>query len=76
MFLPKVSWLSTIYTYQGHSLAYWLKRYATIRKVAGLIPDKVIEFIEFTWSFQPHHGPGVYSASNRYEYEEKKNVLR
>jgi hypothetical protein len=27
-------------------------------------------FFQFTWSFQPHYGPGVDSASNKNEYQE------
>jgi hypothetical protein len=27
-------------------------------------------FFQFTWSFQPHYGPGVNSAANRNEYQE------
>jgi hypothetical protein len=33
------------------------------------VPDKM-DFFQFTLSFQPHYGPGVDSASNRYEYQE------
>jgi hypothetical protein len=34
------------------------------------IPDEVIGFLQLTYSFQPHYGPGVDSASNRNEYQE------
>jgi hypothetical protein len=37
----------------------WLRHYAINRKVAGSVPDEV--------------GPGVYSASNRNEYQKHKN---
>jgi hypothetical protein len=41
------------------------------RKVAGLIPDEVIEFFPpFTKSIQPHYGSQVNSASNHIEYQE------
>jgi hypothetical protein len=40
------------------------------RKVAGTTPDEVIGFFQLTWSFQPHYGHGVNSASNRNEYRE------
>jgi hypothetical protein len=30
---------------------------------------KYNEFFQFTHSFQPHYGPGVYSASNRNKYQ-------
>ena len=47
----------------------WLRHCATSRKVAGSIPDGVIEI--FHWqSFQPHYSPGVDSTSNRNEYQE------
>jgi hypothetical protein len=51
---------------------YWieLKYYATSRKVADSIPNEVIGFFQLTCFFQPHHGPGVDSASNRNEYRE------
>jgi hypothetical protein len=47
----------------------WLRHYARIRKVVGSIRD-VIGFFQFTWSSQPHYGPGFDSASNRTEYQE------
>jgi hypothetical protein len=34
------------------------------------LPDEIIVFLQFTYSFQPHYGPGVDSASNRNEYQE------
>jgi hypothetical protein len=52
---------------------YWARGSdATNRKVAGSIPDEVNEFFQFTESFRPHC-PGVYSASNRNEYQKHKN---
>jgi hypothetical protein len=27
-------------------------------------------FLQFTWSFQLHYGPGIESASNRNKYQE------
>jgi hypothetical protein len=42
---------------------------AISRKVESSSPDEVTEFFQFTESFQPHYGPGVYSASNRNEYQ-------
>ena len=42
--------------------------YATNRQVAGSILDVVIGI--FQWqSFLSHYGPGVDSASNKYEYQ-------
>jgi hypothetical protein len=52
------------YDAQGHTVALWLKHYATNWKVAGLIPDEMIPATL---------GPGVYSASNRNEYQKHKN---
>jgi hypothetical protein len=42
-----------------------LRHYATSRKVAGSILDEVIGFFSIDTL-----GPGVYSASNRNEYQE------
>jgi hypothetical protein len=47
----------------------WL-RHATSRKLAGFITDEVIEFFSINYSFQPHYGPRVDSASNRNKYQE------
>jgi hypothetical protein len=38
-------------------------------KVTGSIPGEVIELFQFTKSFQPHYGLGVYSTSDRNEYQ-------
>jgi hypothetical protein len=35
----------------------------------GSSSEEVIEFFQFSKSFQPHYGPGVDSASNRNEYQ-------
>jgi len=51
-------------------VAQWLRRSATNRKVAGLIPAGVIGFFIDVKSFQSHYGPGVNSASDRNEYQE------
>jgi len=54
----------------GTAVAQWLRRCATIRKVAGSIPVSISGFfidIKFFWS---HYDPGVDSASNRNEYQE------
>ena len=52
------------------AVAQWLRRCATIRKVAGSIPAGVSGlFIEIK-SVRSHYGPGVDSASNRNEYQE------
>jgi hypothetical protein len=51
-----------------------LRYSATSLNVAGSRPDEVNEFFQFNWSFQPHYGPGVYSALNRNAYQKQKNV--
>jgi len=43
----------------------WLRHYATSRKVAGSIPDGVIDII-----LPAHCGPGVGSASNGNKYQD------
>ena len=43
---------------------------ATNRKVAGSTPAGVSGFFIDIKSFRSHYGPGVYSASNRNEYQE------
>jgi len=43
---------------------------ATNRNVAGSIPAGVSGFFIDIKFFQSHYGPGVDSASNRYEYQE------
>jgi hypothetical protein len=55
--------------YVGHAVAQWLRHCATIRKVAGSIPD----FIKFSLFLPAALGPGVYSASDRNEYQKQKN---
>ena len=47
-----------------------IKCCATNRKVAGSIPANVSGFFFDIKSFRSHYGPGVYSASNRNEYQE------
>ena len=54
----------------GTAVAQWLRYCATIRKVAGSIPDGVSGFFVDIKSFRSHYGPGVDSASNRNEYQE------
>jgi hypothetical protein len=49
-----------------------LRRYATTRKVAGSRPDEVIFFSVYL-ILPATLGPGVYSASNRNEYQKQKN---
>jgi len=54
----------------GTTVAQWLRCCATNRKVAGSIPAGVSGFFIDIKSFLSHCGPGVDSASNRYEYRE------
>jgi len=49
----------------GTAVAQWLKRCATIRKVAGSIPAGVSGLFIDIKSFRSHYGPGVDSASKR-----------
>jgi hypothetical protein len=46
---------------------------ATSRKVAGSRPDKVNGFFPIYLILLAALGPGVYSASNRNEYQKQKN---
>ena len=50
----------------GTAVAQWLRSCATNRKVTVSIPADVSGLK----SFRSHYGPGVYSASNRNEYQE------
>jgi len=55
---------------QGTAVAQWLRCCATNRKVASSIPVGVSGFFIDIKYFRSHYGPGVDSASNRYEYQE------
>ena len=52
------------------AVTQWLRRCATIRKVAGSIQTGVSGFFIHIKSFRSHYGHGVDSASNRNEYQE------
>ena len=54
----------------GTTVAKWLRRCATNRKVVGSIPAGVSGFFIDINSFQSLYGPGVDSASNGNEYQE------
>jgi hypothetical protein len=54
----------------GIMVAWWLRCYATNRKVTGSIPD---ENFKIYLILLDALGPGVYSASNRNEYQKHKN---
>jgi hypothetical protein len=47
--------------------------YATSRKVAGSRPVEVNEFFSVYLILPAALGPGVYSASNRNEYQQQKD---
>jgi hypothetical protein len=49
----------------------WLRHYVTSRKVAGSRLDAVK--ISIYLILPAALGPGVYSSSNRYEYQKHKN---
>jgi hypothetical protein len=46
--------------------------YATSQNVASSSPDEVIEFFSIYLILPAALGPGVYSASNRNEYQKQK----
>jgi hypothetical protein len=50
-----------------------VRHYATSQKVVSLRPDEVNEFVSIYLILQAALGPGVYSASNRNEYQKQKN---
>jgi hypothetical protein len=50
----------------------WLSHYDTKRNVEGSIPDQIIFFLIYL-ILTAALGPGVYSASNRNEYQKHKN---
>jgi len=58
------------------AVAQWLRCCAKNRKVAGSIPGDVSGFFINIKSFRSHYGPGVDSASNRYEYQEYFLVVK
>jgi hypothetical protein len=41
---PAIFFIKTGCHRGGHPVTYWLRHYATSQKVAGSIPDEVIEF--------------------------------
>jgi hypothetical protein len=53
-------------------VAYLLRNYAT-GQVSGLRPDEVNECFSIHLIIQAALHPGVYSASNRNEYQKQKN---
>jgi hypothetical protein len=53
-------------------VSLWLGHYATSQKVASSRPDEVNEHFSISLILPAALIPGVYSASNRNEYENKK----
>jgi hypothetical protein len=51
---------------------FWLRHYATRQKVAGSRPNEVNEFSSIYLFLPISLGPGVYSDSNRNEYQKKQ----
>jgi hypothetical protein len=52
-----------------------LRHYATSWKFAGSTPDEMNEFFSIYLILPAALGPGVYSASNRNEYQKQKNDI-
>jgi hypothetical protein len=65
---------SLLMSKERHFVAYWLRHYATSRKIAGSRPDEV-HFFSIYLIFPAALGPGVYSASNRNDYQKQKNKV-
>jgi hypothetical protein len=64
--------VSLIIHTEGHEVA---QRYATRVTVAGSIPDEVNECSSIYLILPAVFGPGVFSASNRNEYQKQKNTI-
>jgi hypothetical protein len=56
----------------GHAVTFWLRHYSTSRKVAHLRLDEVNGFLSIYLILLAALGPGIYSASNRNEYQKQK----
>jgi hypothetical protein len=54
-----------------HAVQQWLRYNDTSWKVVSSRPEEVNEY----FSIYPSLGPGVYSASNRNEYQKQRNNL-
>jgi hypothetical protein len=72
-------WSSVSFKTGLHSAAecfrtiFWLRPYATSQKVADSRPDEVNEFFSIYLILPAALGAGVYSASNRNEYQKQTN---
>jgi hypothetical protein len=56
-------------------IEYWLRHYATSRKVAGSRPEEVNEFFSIYLILPAALSPGVYLACNRNEYQKQRNKV-
>jgi hypothetical protein len=54
-------------------VTYWLRHYARSWKVTGLRTNEVNEVFLIYLTLPAALGAGVYSASNRNEYQKQKN---
>jgi hypothetical protein len=52
-----------------------LRRYATSLKVAGSIPDEVIELFSIYLILPAALGPGAYSTFNRNKNQKRRNMF-
>jgi hypothetical protein len=57
------------------AVAQWLGHYVTSRNVAGSRPDSVNIFLLIYPILAAALDPGVYSVSNRTEYQKQKNNI-
>jgi hypothetical protein len=57
----------------GMRYVSWLRRNTTGRKVAGSSSDEIITYFSIYLILLAALGPGVYSSSNRNEYQKLKN---
>jgi hypothetical protein len=67
---PKMAPVTSL---MDHAVAYWLRLLATSRKIAGFIHDEVNFFFLIYLILPAALSPGVYSASNRNEYQKQRN---
>jgi hypothetical protein len=56
----------------GHSVAWWSRNYATSQNVMDSRPEEVNEFFSIYLILLAALGSGVYSMSNRNEYQKQK----
>jgi hypothetical protein len=59
----------------GQALAWWLRHFVTNRKVAGSRPNEVNGFFSMYLILPAAIRPGVYSATDRNEYQKQKNNI-